>query len=258
MVPPRRPGRLGPRRPPRFGHLCVGVGPWSANRPPRSPPPHHHHHQPSTTLPDHTIAHPSAKYGIPLSVALRPAFGHLGARLPGLLSALLALPWCAWLLLLAAHALTAGIARVSAAAPPPAILPFPIPPRSPPPPPTQKPTKKFKPEAEAWAPLPPEYLPRGHTSLLSLLALLASGLALWLWYVFGRQQGCGGAGAGTAAGARGFAPTAAATLLGLYVGTAVWLGRTVGVEESLAVRFFFLGGGGVACLSSLVLGVGGM
>ena len=57
-------------------------------------------------------AHPCAKYGIPLCVALRPAFGRLGARLPGLLTALLALPWCAWLLLLAGRALAAGIARV--------------------------------------------------------------------------------------------------------------------------------------------------
>lgn len=57
-------------------------------------------------------SHPTAKYGIPFCVALRPAFGRLGARLPGLLAALLALPWCAWLLLLAARALTAGIARV--------------------------------------------------------------------------------------------------------------------------------------------------
>lgn len=57
-------------------------------------------------------AHPSSKYGIPFCVALRSAFGPLGARLPGLLSALLALPWCAWLLLLGGRALTAGIARV--------------------------------------------------------------------------------------------------------------------------------------------------
>lgn len=88
--------------------------------------------------------------------------------------------------------------------------------------------------------------------MLALLSLLSSALALWLWYGLSRQQGAGGgpqqqqqqqqpqrrvgAGSGTPASARGFAPTAAATLLGLYIGTAVWLGRAVGVTESLAVR----------------------
>ena len=86
--------------------------------------------------------------------------------------------------------------------------------------------------------------------MLSLLCLFAAALALWLWYLCSRQQGGGtgggaGAGSGTPTGARVFAPTAAATLLGLYVGTAVWLGRMVGVGASLEVCMFLVVGGGL-------------
>ena len=99
--------------------------------------------------------HPSSKYGVPVCVAARAAFGVWGSKVFSLLFLALALPWTAWLLMVAAEGLSVGIAR-------------------------------FRPATASWAPIPPDLLPGGYSNLLSVLCLAVAAVVLWTWYMLGK------------------------------------------------------------------------